>query len=104
MARRRYRKTRSIRRRRGFRRRSGVRKALSRVRSLSRKIAGEVKKMDVNAIIPENSFTLITPALGTATDNATSLPDFAYVYNVFSDSSNTVDASQGLDLGDFVGE
>lgn len=57
MVRRRYRKTRSMRRRRGFRRRSGVRKALSRIRSLSRKVAGEVKKMDVNAIVPETSFT-----------------------------------------------
>lgn len=83
MARRRYRKTRSIRRRRGFRRRSGVRKALSRVRSISRKIAGEVKKIDVNAIVPETAFTQITSAIGTSADNATSLPDFAYCYNVF---------------------
>lgn len=57
MARRYRRKVRSGRRRRGFRRRTGVRKALSRVRSLSRKIAGEVKKIDVNSIVPETSFT-----------------------------------------------
>lgn len=105
MARRRYRKTRSIRRRRGFRRRSGVRKALSRVRSLSRKIAGEVKKMDVNAIVPETSFTQITNAVGTSSDNATSLPDFGYLYSVFADvNSSSTDAVQGLVLGDFVGE
>lgn len=61
--------------------------------------------MDVNAIIPENSFTQISPALGTAADNATSLPDFGYLYNVFIDSSSsTVNSAQGLQLGDFVGE
>lgn len=56
---RRYRKVRSRRRRsrRRFRRRSAAGKALRRVRSLSRKIAGEVKKLDVNAIIPEDAFT-----------------------------------------------
>lgn len=105
MARRYRRKVRSGRRRRGFRRRTGVRKALSRVRSLSRKIAGEVKKIDVNAIIPETSFTQITNAVGTAADTATSLPDFGYLYSVFSDaSSSSTDSTQGLDLGDFIGE
>lgn len=90
--RRRYRKTRSGRRRR-FRRRTVATKALRIARSVSRKMAGEVKKMDVNAIIPETKFTQITDALGTAADNAFSLPDFAYVYGVFRDSmSNTNDS------------
>lgn len=59
MARRRFRKARSYRRRRGHRRfrRSTARKALRIARSVSRKMAGEVKKNDVNAIIPENKFT-----------------------------------------------
>lgn len=55
---RRYRKARTGRRRiRRLRRRTVSRKALRIARSVSRKMAGEVKKMDVNAIIPETSFT-----------------------------------------------
>lgn len=104
MARRRYRKVRSGRRRKGFRRRSGVRKALSRVRSLSRKMAGEVKKIDVNAIIPEEKFTPLSPAIGPSSDIATSLPDFGYLYNIFQDADdNTPDSVQGINIGDFVG-
>lgn len=69
---RRYRKARSSRRRfrrRRFSRRGTARKALRIARSVSRKMAGEVKKMDVNDIIPENKFNQITNALGTAADN-----------------------------------
>lgn len=68
------------------RRKSGVRKALSMARSLTRKMAGEVKKLDVNAIIPESDFVAITSPLGTAADNPVSLPDFSYVYDVFGGS------------------
>lgn len=61
--------------------------------------------MDVNAIIPENKFTQISNAVGTAADNATSLPDFGFVYNVFNDvTDGTADSEQGIQLGDFVGE
>lgn len=99
MRRRSYRKARRTRRRRGsFRRRSVVRKALSLARSVTRKMAGEVRKLDVNAIIPEENFTVLTPALGTAADNAQSLPDFGYVYNVFGGAS-----VQGLEIDDFTG-
>lgn len=56
-------------------------------------MAGEVKKMDVNAIVPETSFTQISAALGTSADNATSLPDFGFLYNVFADTDNTTSDS-----------
>lgn len=58
MARRRYRKARGRRSRRRYSRRGRkATKALRMARSLSRKMAGEVKKLDANAIIPENKFT-----------------------------------------------
>lgn len=85
---RRYRKSRRFRRRRLRRFRSRASKALTKVRSLSRKIAGEVKKMDKNAIVPENSFTQLTAAVGTASDIAGSLPDYGYLYPVFTTNNN----------------
>lgn len=105
--RRRYRKGSSRRRgRRSYKRRyRRAGKALRLARSINRKIDAEVKKQDVNAIIPEGAFTQITPALGTAADNASSLPDFAYLYNVFNTGElSTGTEEQGIRVGDFVGE
>lgn len=62
-------------------------KAIRIARSVSRKVAGEVKKTDLNAIIPETAFTSLTPAVGSAADNATSLPDFGYLYTPFGGSN-----------------
>lgn len=79
--RRRYRKSFRRKGRRLYRRRKTVaRKALRVARSVSRKMAGEVRKIDVNEIIPENKFTQLSPAFGTAADNAQSLPDYGFVY------------------------
>lgn len=101
----RFRKSRARRFRRRRSRRSLGGKALRIARSVSRKMAGEVKKNDVNAIIPENKFTQLSNALGTSADNPTSLPDFGYLYNVFTDGSSvTEDSIQGINLGDFIGE
>lgn len=67
-------------------------------------MAAEVKKIDCNSIIPEDSFTQLTTAFGTAADIATSLPDFGYLYNVFLVPGYSEGSEQGLDLGDIVGE
>lgn len=57
MARRRFRKSKSGRRRKHYKRRTVAGKAIRIARSVSRKMAGEVKKIDVNAIVPESRFT-----------------------------------------------
>lgn len=94
--RRRFRKAKRI------RSRSVARKALSLARSTARKLDAEVKKLDVNAIITEDDFTGLSPAIGNAADNATSLPDFGYAYNLFTTNVDP-DNQNGIALSDFIG-
>lgn len=99
--RRRYRKSFRRKGRRLYRRRKTVaRKALRIARSVNRKMAAEVRKLDWNAIIPESDFQQLSPAFGTSNDKADSLPDYGYLYPIFSSSNGMV---QGVNINDFAG-
>lgn len=90
---RRYRRKAYRRPRRTRRRRSVAHKALRLARTVSYKMAGEVKKMDNNQLVSATAFTQMTPG------SSTSLADFALLYSVFGNAG----AVQGFEIDDFIG-